>query len=77
MVSTVGNSSVGVRDEILENIKKIIIETKLYKNPTEFINLAVLEKIEKIHQLQVDRMKLEAFYSRENKIKTEHLGKDT
>jgi hypothetical protein len=75
MVSSSGYSSVGVKNEILEIINKIILETRLYKNPTEFINLAVLEKIEKIHQIQVDRMKLEAFYMRENRIKAEHLKK--
>jgi hypothetical protein len=72
-----GFTTVGISNNLIENIKKIIIETKLYKNPTDFINLAVIEKIEKIHQVQIDRMKLEAFYMRENKIKAEHLGKDS
>jgi hypothetical protein len=70
-----GRTSVWINSSLIENIKKIITETKLYKTPTDFINLAVIEKIEKIHQLQVDRMKLEVFFMKENRIKAEHLRK--
>jgi hypothetical protein len=56
---------VTIPTNLIENIKKIIIETSLYRYPFEFIITPAREKVEKIHQLQVDRMKLEAFYMRE------------
>jgi hypothetical protein len=75
-MGTTGRTNVGIDNDVIENIKKIITQTKLYRNPSEFINLAVLEKIEKIRQLQIDRMKLEVFFMKENRIKAEHLGKN-
>jgi hypothetical protein len=74
-MGTTGRTNVGIDNDVIENIKKIITGTKLYKTPTDFINLAIIEKIEKIHQLQVDRMKLEVFFMKENRIKAEHLPK--
>jgi hypothetical protein len=70
-----GFTTVGISTDLIEIIKKIILETRLYKNPTEFINIAVHEKIDEIHQRQIDQRKLEAFFIRENQIKTEHLKK--
>lgn len=70
-----GHTNVGIDNDVIENIKKIILEIRLYRNPSEFINLAVHEKIEKIRQIQIDRMKLEVFFMKENRIKGEHLPK--
>jgi hypothetical protein len=71
-----GFTTVGISNEVIEKIKKIILETKLYKNPTEFINIAVLEKIDVILQRQVDQRRLEAFFIRHNEIRAEHLKKE-
>jgi Arc/MetJ-type ribon-helix-helix transcriptional regulator len=72
-----GYYTVGISNDILDQIKKIIVETKLYRNPSEFVNSAVREKIEEIQKMQIDQRKLEAFFMRENQIKAEHLGKKT
>jgi metal-responsive CopG/Arc/MetJ family transcriptional regulator len=69
-------TTVTIPTNLIENIKKIILETNLYRNHSEFVIAAVREKVEKIHQLQVDRMKLEVFFMKENRIKAEHLGKN-
>jgi metal-responsive CopG/Arc/MetJ family transcriptional regulator len=72
-----GYYPVGISNDMLEVIKRIIVETKLYRNPSEFVTVAVREKITEIQKMQIDQRKLEAFFMRENQIKAEHLGKKT
>jgi hypothetical protein len=70
-----GFTQVSMSQDLIEIIKKIILETRLYRNPTDFVTVAVREKIEEIFQRQIDQRKLEAFFIRENQIKAEHLKK--
>jgi Arc/MetJ-type ribon-helix-helix transcriptional regulator len=58
--------SIGIPMDVLDIIKKIIIETKLYRNPSDFVLFAVREKIDEIHKNQIDQKKIEAFFIREN-----------
>jgi hypothetical protein len=68
-----GFTSVGVSNDLMVIIKKIIQETKLYRNPTEFITTAIHEKIDEIQKRQIDQKKIEAFFMREKQIRSEHL----
>jgi hypothetical protein len=68
-----GFTSVGVSNDLMVIIKNIIQETKLYRNPTEFITFAIHEKIDEIQKRQIDQKKLEAFFIREKQIRSEHL----
>jgi hypothetical protein len=64
--------SVGIPMNVLDIIKKIVIETKLYRNPSDFVLFAVREKIDEIHKNQIDQKKIEAFFIRENQIRAEY-----
>lgn len=59
-------STIAVPNNVIDIIKKIVIETKLYRNPSEFVLHAVLEKIDEVHKNQIDQKKVEAFFIREN-----------
>lgn len=61
-----GYVSIGIHNDVLDIIKKIIIETKLYRSPSDFVLFAVREKIDEIHKIQIDMKKVEAFFIREN-----------
>jgi DNA helicase TIP49 (TBP-interacting protein) len=61
-----GYSPIGIPNDVLDIIKKIIIETKLYRNPSDFVLFAIREKIDEIHKNQIDQKKIEAFFIREN-----------
>jgi hypothetical protein len=67
-----GYSAIGIPNDILDIIKKIIIETKMYRNPSDFVLFAIREKIVKIHKNQIDMKKIEAFFIRENQNKKPH-----
>ena len=68
-------NTISINNDMFKVIEKIILETRLYRNPSEFVIGAVREKIDEIHQRQIDQRKLEAFFIRENQIKAEHLKK--
>jgi Arc/MetJ-type ribon-helix-helix transcriptional regulator len=72
-----GFTNVNISQDLIDMIKRIILETKLYRNTSEFVTVAVREKIAEIQKTQIDQRKLEAFFMRENQIKAEHLGKKT
>lgn len=67
-----GYSPIGIPNDVLDIIKKIILETKLYRNPSDFVLFAVREKIDEIHKNQIDQKKIEAFFIRENQIRAEY-----
>ena len=67
-----GYSPIGIPNDVLDMIKKIILETKLYRNPSDFVLFAVREKIDEIHKNQIDMKKVEAFFIRENQIRAEY-----
>lgn len=64
-----GFTNVSISQDLIEMIRRIILETKLYRNHTEFVTVAVREKIEEIRKTQIDQKKLEAFFMRENQIR--------
>jgi hypothetical protein len=61
-----GFTSVNVNNNFIAAIQKF------YRNPTEFVNVAVREKIEEIHRRQIDKRKLDAFFMRERQIRADH-----
>jgi Arc/MetJ-type ribon-helix-helix transcriptional regulator len=67
-----GFTSVNVNNNLIAAIQKYIGETGFYRNPTEFVNVAVREKIEEIHRRQIDKRKLDAFFMRERQIRADH-----
>lgn len=67
-----GFTTIGIPSDVTDIIKKIIIETKLYRNPSDFVLFAVREKIDEIPKNQIDQKKIEAFFIRENQIRAEY-----
>jgi Arc/MetJ-type ribon-helix-helix transcriptional regulator len=70
-------TSVNVNNKFIYAIQKYIGETGFYRNPTEFVNAAVREKIEEVHRMQIDKRKLDAFFMREQQITAEHTNHST
>jgi Arc/MetJ-type ribon-helix-helix transcriptional regulator len=65
-------TSVNVNSKLIEAIQKYIEETGFYRNPTEFVNAVVRQKIEDIHKAQIDKWKLDAFFLREGQIRAKN-----
>jgi Arc/MetJ-type ribon-helix-helix transcriptional regulator len=72
-----GFTSVNVNNNFIAAILLYIGETGFYRNPTEFVNSAVREKIEEIHSRQIDKRKLDAFFIRERQIRAMHTDHST
>jgi Arc/MetJ-type ribon-helix-helix transcriptional regulator len=62
-------TSVNVNNKLIHAIQKYIEETGFYRNPTEFVTAAVREKIDEIHKMQIDKLKIDAFFLREKQIR--------
>lgn len=69
-----GFTSVNVNNKLIHAIQKYIDEVGFYRNPTEFVTVAVREKIEEIHKRQIDKLKIDAFFMREQQIRTKHIN---
>ena len=63
---------VNVPSGVLEDIRRLLLENKQYRNPTEFINECVRIRLFELNKAKIDQKKLEAFFLREEQIKAKH-----
>jgi hypothetical protein len=68
-----GFTSVNVNDALIWAIQNCIEETEFYRNSTEFVTVAVREKIDKINKRKIDKLKVDAFFIRERQIREEYV----
>jgi hypothetical protein len=69
-----GFTAVNVNDKIIHAIQKKHRRKWILRNPTEFVTVAVREKIDEIHRRQIDKRKLDAFFIREQQIRAKYTN---
>jgi len=69
-----GFTAVNVNHRLVKDIQKYMEEIGYYRNVSEFVNAEIREKLESIQKVQVNKRKLDAFFMREEQIKSKNVS---